>query len=100
MLRFPALKSAVKKLVQYLKSTSNKLPQKLNPSRDSFRFMTRDSMNYGATPTHEPLSTNSDYASGKGNSSSTEEEPRTVNYTELREPLLDEGSLDLTPRTV
>lgn len=100
MLRFPALKSAAKKLVQYLKPTSNKLIQKLNPSRDSFRFMTRDSMSYGATPTHEPLSTNSDYASGKGNSSSTEEEPRTVDYTELREPLLDEGSLDLTPRTV
>jgi len=78
--RFPKLKN--------LKPTTNKLVWKLNPSKDSFRNVIHDSVNYGATPTHEPSND-----SRKGNSSH-------VNYTEIREPLLDEGSLDLTPRTV
>ena len=100
MLRFPTLKSAMKKFLRFLKPTSSKLLRKLNPSRDSFRIVTRDSVNYGATPTHESLNTSDDFI-GKGNSSSTEEGSRTpVNYSELREPLLDEGSVDLTPRTL
>ena len=88
MLRFPALKSTSMNLLQNLK---------LGFSNRSLRIAFQKPASYGATPTYEPLSSTSDDSDG---STEEVERPVPVNYSELREPLLDEGSLDLTPKTV
>lgn len=86
ILRFPSLKSTLMNLLQNLK---------LGFSKRSLRIAFQKPTNYGATPEYEPLGSSSD-----DSDSLTEEVRQPVNFSELREPLLDEGSVDLTPRTV
>ena len=86
ILRFPSLKSILMNLLQNLK---------LGFSKRSLRIAFQKPTNYGATPEYEPLNSSSD-----DSDSLTEEVRQPVNYSELREPLLDEGSVDLTPRTI